>query len=387
MIILNYALNTLLMILSWVVPKKKGLIILGAGNGKKWKGNPKYLYLYCLKSRPDIQPLWITSSNEVHTSLSTKEFPVVSVYSISGFWNILRAEYFFIEQSAKDISYAGVILGRFNIIQTWHGTPLKQIAFDTFSSTSHPLKRIYRYILRKEYSNYILVPSPSTDISPLLSSGLSNDNITVTGYPRNDILLDVKIQKAVQVTNELQMIRGKKVIGYIPTFRDASSSISPFSNDEYVALQNWLEENNSVFLIKKHPFQKELTIPEGLSHIYDISDTIDDIQEFLISCDILITDYSSVYFDFMLLRRPIIFYSYDLEEYMNKSRKLYFSYNEVTPGPHAKSAAELINLLDSTETWFTAKENITRYENIQKQFNHFTDSESSKRLIEYFFPL
>lgn len=382
-----YIIHIVLFLASWIVPKKPGLMVFGAGRGTAFKGNTKYLYLYVNESRPDLTPLWLTRSTHIYDQLKEKKLPVVRLDTLQSIWNILRAEYICIEQSAKDIAYAGILLGRFRIVQTWHGTPLKKIAADTFSTPTNLAKRIYRALLLREFKNYVLIPSPAPEVSPLLSSGLGNNqHVQVMGYPRNDVLLAPERAFTHLKSFVKQHVGSRKIIAYIPTFRDAESTILPFSDSEWKQLDEWLSQNEYTFVVKKHPFQKTLAVPADAAHIVDLSSEIDDIQEFLPYVDILITDYSSVYFDFMITKRPVLFYAYDLEQYLSKSRAMYYTYEEAIPGPVAASAQELIQLLESHTTWFPSQEYQNSYNTILNRFNTYTDVLSSERIINHLYP-
>ena len=123
----NLLLNLSLFVLSYIIPKNNNLYLFGAGRGTLFKGNPKYLYLYLLKNEYPYQISWITKNRSVYDRLNEKSYPVLKMYSIMGFWKILKAKYLIIEMSARDVYFIGYIAGNFNFIQTWHGTPLKKI--------------------------------------------------------------------------------------------------------------------------------------------------------------------------------------------------------------------------------------------------------------------
>src|SRR5690606_3485094 len=105
----------------------------------------------------------------------------------------------------------------------------------------------------------------------------------------------------------------------------------------------YLHKNNILLVIKRHPFDK--THFQSLSNIKDYSDNIVDVQELLVCTDILITDYSSVFFDFSLTNRPIIFYAYDYNEYLENCRGMYFDYYKEMLGPFARNESELLHLI------------------------------------------
>lgn len=130
------------------------------------------------------------------------------------------------------------------------------------------------------------------------------------------------------------------MIFYMPTFRE--SEILFFENFDRDDFQMFLEENNILFCIKLHPKSK---LNEEFRNIQSenimVINKDADPYVFLKMADVLITDYSSIYFDYLLLDRPIIFFAYDLEEYLNDSREMYFDYDEFTPGEKVNDYQEL----------------------------------------------
>src|SRR5699024_8307233 len=176
-----------------------------------------------------------------------------------------------------------------------------------------------------------------------------------------------------------------KVVLYAPTFRDHKNAVRPLSDDLY-SYNKRLAVDNILLLVKKHPWQHTFKIPDALSNIRDISDEVDDIQELYPHVDVLVTDYSSAFFDFMLTNRPIIFYPYDLEEYLKQCRGLYYDYYEELQGPFAKTEAELFELIFTVDDWCKEPQYVDRYQKVLKKYNQFQDGNSSKRVLHYLYP-
>ena len=174
----------------------------------------------------------------------------------------------------------------------------------------------------------------------------------IAGYPRNQVLisddikniyLDEENRDRKKIISFLKKkINGgnKKMIFYMPTFRE--SEILFFENFDRDDFQMFLEENNILFCIKLHPKSK---LNEEFRNIQSenimVINKDADPYVFLKMADVLITDYSSIYFDYLLLDRPIIFFAYDLEEYLSDSREMYFDYDEFTPGEKVNDYQEL----------------------------------------------
>lgn len=376
-------LNFLLFLLSYIIPKKKDTFLFGSGGGNSFKGNPKYLYLYMIKNKektdsPNV--IWITSNKKVYIDLKNNNLSVVFKFSLKSFFTVLKSEFIIIDQSTKDFSFLGTILGNFNIIQTWHGTPLKKIGLDSTKKNTNLFYKVFDWILKKEFKNYKMIISSSNEVSKRLKKAFLNNKVLITGYPRNDIFYNQKLS-CENLKNKLNLSKYSKIISYLPTFRDVETTIKPFSNKGIIKLNEYLKKKNYLFLLKKHPFDKNFQSFQDLSNIKDFTKEIDDVQEILIYTDLLITDYSSVFFDYMLTNNPVIYYSYDYEEYLKNCRGIYYNYYEELPGPFARNEEELYNLI-STNSWFKKKEYKKKYKEFNNKFNKYQDGKSCERLIK-----
>ncbi|HET8574538.1 MAG TPA: CDP-glycerol glycerophosphotransferase family protein [Edaphocola sp.] len=390
----NLLVQSLLLILSYIIPKKKNLIIFGAGDAKQFQGNPKYIYQF-LRSNPykTISYFWSAKSKKQQDFLKKINAPFIDPYTLSGFFKILRAQYMVIEKSTFDVYYTKMIFGRFNFIQTWHGTPLKHIGIDKDNSASGPavltdknnsgykfLKRI-KFFTRQKFK---LITAPSEEIKTLFQNVFENRNVAVTGYARNDVIFN----PALAVSDYGRILNLKayaKTILFAPTFRDDTDTLSPLS-DSLMEFNRDLKQKNYLFLVKKHPWQKNFHIPENLSHIIDVSGEIDDIQELYPHVDILINDYSSAFFDFMLSKKPVIFYPYDLENYLENCRGMYLDYYKDLPGPFAQNEPELFSLIFSVEEWQNDTAYQARYDHLLRRYNLYIDGHSSERVLKLLFP-
>jgi len=242
---------------------------------------------------------------------------------------------------------------------------------------------LQRFIINsKENRSYHTILAASEETKRIFNKVFVNKNISILGYPRNDVFFDNTILYDNYEKN-LNLDKYEKVILYCPTFRDNPSSKIVFSADFLEKLNHYLKDLNYVFLIKKHINEKQIFNVNNFSNIIDVSEKVEDVQDLLVFTDFLITDYSSVFFDFVLLDRPIIFYCYDFKEYLKNSRDMYYDYFEEIPGPFAKNQDELFQLLTSTEKLFIQKEYKEKYELFRKKFNYYLDGQSSERLYDY----
>jgi len=226
---------------------------------------------------------------------------------------------------------------------------------------------------------YKMVLASSKEVKKTLISAFLNKNVKITGYPRNDILFNRKLA-FFDYKREFELNKYKKVLLYAPTWRDNYTGIKPFSNKGLAKLNSYLSKNNYLLLVKKHPAGKKISIPKNLCNIRDITFRVGDIQELLIFTNILITDYSSVFFDFVLLDRPIIYYPYDYEEYLENCRGMYYDYYKEIPGPFAKNEKKLLYLIKTVDKWFNDEAYQTKYKKFKNRFNYYQDGKSCERV-------
>jgi len=186
-----------------------------------------------------------------------------------------------------------------------------------------------------------------------------------TGYPRNDALLDESLrhhplmsvgmdEQAVRAVREARS-RGRRVVLYTPTFR--KHFVDPFSNGslDLTTLNTFAELHEVLILVKLHPWMRQPVDLEKAGHNIVFASPDSDIYPLMPDVDVLVTDYSSIYFDFLLLDRPILFYCQDLNDYINDDRGFIFDYNAMTPGPkvvtQAAMESALAGILQGEDAW------------------------------------
>lgn len=366
-------LNFLLFLFSYIIPKKKNLYLIGSRWGKEFAENSKYVYIYANKQKVNKKFLWITESTSVFKILKNKNLPVVKKNSLKGFWSILRSSKIIFSSGTRDIAYFSFLFGKFKFIELWHGSPIKSISF---SRAKNIKERIVKWGLKKQLKKYLFVLHTCEKNKKLIEKGFLTKKIKILGYPRNDGLFN-----AINFEKEIRLNEFKKVILYMPTFRDTRSLKKPFTASGLRKLNLFLKKHSFLFLIKKHPAEKNWKLFNEYSNILDISD-ISDPNEIMAKTDILISDYSGAPLDFSILNKPIIFYPYDYTEYSMKSRKMGINYYEDLPGPFAKNESELLDLLKKTERWFSDINYIKKYKHFAESFNKYRDAKSSKRVYK-----
>ena len=278
-------------------------------------------------------------------------------------------------------------------VQCWHGTPLKRLGHDieikSVNSTENKKVRNKRYDRDALMYNYMISPSKFCTEKFTSAFNLKNlhkeDVIIEKGYPRNDYLFNYKKSDVKRIKKELNVPLDKKVILYAPTFRDNQHSNNiGYTYSIAVDFDNLKKKigDEYIVLFRPHYFiANKFNFDKYKGFVYNVSE-YEDINELYIISDILITDYSSVFFDFANLKRPMLFYMYDLEEYKNNLRDFYIDLKEL-PGPIVETEKKLISEIKNIENY--DKKYKTKYEKFNKKYNYLDDGKATERVIEVIF--
>lgn len=341
-------------LLSLLIKRNKNIWLFGSLSGHGFIYSSKYLYMYLTESsQTQIKPVWVTKKISLVNELKSKGYEVYYKYSLKGLYYILKSKYYFVDCKLSDISMT--FSQGAEIINLWHGIPLKKIEADIDAGkhkNSHKYNVIEEYFLKalqNQYEHYF-ISCGNYDKNIFVSAFKADKNkVSSLGSPRNDVLFknfkdqDIFMEEKVKHIQSLKN-QGKKILFYLPTYRDTGRNITEWLNSK--KLHDVLKKNNAVLAFKLHPNDKNVINVES-EELYKLSNKT-DLYVLLKKMDCLITDYSSVYFDYLLLDRPIIFYPFDLEEYIAQDRPLYVDYDEYTPGRKAYNEDELINAIQLT---------------------------------------
>ena len=210
--------------------------------------------------------------------------------------------------------------------------------------------------------------------------GLAKGKVAVTGYPRNDVLFDTARSVAAFDTSLPAEFTSaadseRTVILYLPTYRDSGKS---YMNMNWERLDELMEDIGSTFFFKTHPVDR-LKNEISCKNVHQLPQLI-DVYDLLPRTDILISDYSSIVFDFMMLNRPIIYYTPDLEEFLSSSRALNFHPKEIAVGPMCESFAELLAALEQIVLSGAAEYDSKRRE-VFPRLQAFRDGRASERVL------
>ena len=264
------------------------------------------------------------------------------------------------------------------VVQMWHGTGvIKKIGADTNTGKLKELE--YR---ANQNNTHLLVSSPVTKAIYAQSFSMPQDKVYITGMPRTDAFFDTAYQqKAVNAFyEEYAQCRGRKIILYAPTFRD-SQVANPVIELDYQKMAKELGEEYIIGL-RLHPFvarnrRKDVSLPEN---VIDFS-AYQSLHTLLFATDILVTDYSSIIFEFAALQKPMIFFAYDLQEFKKQGRGFYWDYETYVPGPVVQDTAQVIagirQLMEETP-----EEDAKKRKAFVEDTYQYQDSNARQRIVE-----
>jgi len=276
-------------------------------------------------------------------------------------------------------------------IQTWHGTPLKRLGFDIQSGISanaiYSLKEWQdHYGLEGRRLTYLLAGSPFAAKTLASAFNLTQtgrtDAVLQLGYPRNDYLSTFTADQAAATRARLGIPDGNRVIMYAPTWRDdqhSSGTGYTYKNEvDFDLLREQLGDGYTVLFRAHYLIANSFDFERFGDFVIDASG-VNDINDLYVISDVLVTDYSSVFFDYANLQRPIIFYMYDLDRYANEIRGFYLGLDEL-PGPIVQTQDEFTAAVRSSSE--LSPDEVTRLRRFAEKYAPLDDGHAGERVVE-----
>jgi len=328
------------------------LILFETFMGRQYGCNPKAIYEYMINNPAfdGYKFVWAFVDPE-----KAHEFPTLNRAETVEF---KTREYYECCAKAKYIVTNSALNYRIQrkpeqvFMQTWHGTPLKRLRCDIEAEKGNVNNTLDEIKIKNDMDvvRYNLFLSPSEFASEKFKSSFNmkelgiEDIVVETGYPRNDFLFHYSQEDADGIRKSLGIPEGKKVILYAPTFRDNEHDGAGYTYDVHLDFDRLRKEigDEYIVLFRAHYFVANRFDFNRFSDFVIDASKLDDITPLYVISDVLITDYSSVFFDYANLRRPMLFYMYDLDDYAEGIRGFYFGIDEI-PGPKIRTEDELID--------------------------------------------
>ncbi len=329
--ILTFICAPILFIISLLYPKDRKIWLFGGWFGLRYADNSKDFFEYCIRSESDssIKFIWVLKNKDLIAEVEASGGEWIYAYSWKGLRTQLKAKVFITCINSSDF-IPFVITPRNYFVQLWHGSPIKYIGMD---SRKTRLRRWLDSIRFRLIDGYDLMISPADCFDRIFKSafGLQQNKIMRSGYPRNENLRLTE-EKVMLIRNHFQCNPKTKLFVYLPTHRMEGKSQSPFVPllEKFLEFGEEIDEKDLKVVVKPHFYEKDslthLKDNNGISIVYDLPF---DLYELLGASDGLITDYSSVVFDYELLGRSMILFPFDYQEYSAADRPLYFAFEEI----------------------------------------------------------
>lgn len=346
-------------------------------------GNERAVF-EAVKDDPRIKKIILHRSKYIDVDGQNVE--VVPLNSLEGQRYLIKAKVAFIKHTPSRNLGIDVDACSRHLINLWHGIPLKRIGYASLDQKEN-LARLYA-----EHQRCRAVISSSRVDQLAMASAfypLSYNDVWVTGLPRNDFVVRSQRQLPADMQKEVVRIRevlsGRKLVLFAPTFRNAQEgSYYSFSRSELSMLSRLLNRHNAVLGVREHLADKDRSYSKQLSEIGAVclDDSIYPNIESIFHCaSVLLTDYSSCFFDFLLTGKPVVSFAYDYDRYVGSERGMFYDMQSVFPGPICRDAASLIGALEAALGAPSSLIN-HKYEYCRRLFFDFQDDKSSARVVK-----
>lgn len=322
------------------------------GYKKQFKDNVKYLYIYLLEHHKEITPIWISSSKELVEEMKYYGYPVYYKYSIKGLYHCLTAGFYFSVINSNYVNY--FTSGGAKRVNLWHGIGIKSMTESKSTPADGSLISKICMPYAYEYYDLFLSTTPLLDKVFMNTFHLSDTQVYHGMYPRCEFMCQEKRKLRSYIAKkedssmlELIQFMGKfnKVYIYMPTWRlRLGENFLDFALPDMKKVNEVMKDKNSLLILKLHESVEYKSFSDVRLDNIIYMDPNMDIYPILPFTDILITDYSSVYYDYLLMdNKGVILYDFDYQEYIENEFPFYADYNIYTPGLHVKTFDELLD--------------------------------------------
>ena len=365
-----------------ILPIKKDKIVFCNFSGRGYGDNPKYIAEEIHKRNLNIDMVWLCADKE---TIFPPYIRIVKMWSLQHNYELATA--------GAIVSNVRIDLGvekrkKQTYLQTWHGTPLKKLAFDievpegtTFYRSGMNEEMMHETYAQdvKKY-NYMISPSAFTTKIFQSAFRINRERLIETGYPRNDFLTNYTEEDVLNIKKKLGIPLDKKVLLYAPTWRDNSYITKGYTFKLEVHFDKWQKILGDEYVIVFKPHYlivNDFDIDQYQGFVYFV-EANEDISNLYIIADALVTDYSSVFFDYAILKRPIYFYMYDLIHYRDELRGFYLDVYHDLPGDIIEDENQLLEEIKKGYDY-------QRLDKFNQRFNNHEDGKASKRVVDIVF--
>lgn len=343
---------------SFLFPRRKKKWAFGSFRGA-FNDNAKYLFIHISEKMTEIDSAWLSMNRSTVKEIRAKGLKAFHVLSPKGIWHALTSKFWFFNSYSSDIMFC--FSGGAKLVNLWHGLPMKRIEFDI---TSGPLAdRFEKRSLKERFyhpesfrrPDYLLSASSFFTETFARSFRIPVGQCLMMGYPRNGILNWSETERmhfvkryepgtTKTLISKLNDGGYNRVFIYLPTWRDSQRDFFSYDFD-LKALDETLQQCNALLLLKPHAnVAVDASVVEGLTNVEFVPSGV-DIYPVLPYTDVLITDYSSVLYDYVLMeQKGMILYLYDFQEY-EKERNFTRPFDDLAFGKRVFDFASLLTAI------------------------------------------
>ena len=361
---------------------KENWVVFESFMGRNCSGQPKYVYKYLQEAYGDkYKCIWVVDRKGVEIPGKHK---ICKRFSLKYYYYMNRSKYW-VNNMRQPLSIPR--REETVMLATWHGTPLKRLVFDM--DDVHSANPRYKDIVFKQTRawDYLLSDNPFSTERFQSCFRFEKEKILEYGYPANDpMYAPDREEQAAKIKEKLGIPKDKKVILYAPTWRDDQFYEAGQYGFELDLDVNRLQEefgDEYVLLLRLHYFiVDQLDLSKYGDFTVDGS-SYDDITDLYLISDMLITDYSSVFFDYANLKRPVLYYTYDLDKYRDVLRGFYLDMEKDLPGPLLLTNDEVVDAIKNIDK--IKEQYKDRYEEFYNRFCGVDDGHAAQRVVEKVF--
>lgn len=383
LMIIKMILSLFLRILGKFVEIEDRLIIFSSFNGKTYSDNPRYLFEYMRDDEEFADYHFVWAFKKQKEISGTKS---VKLNSLRYYYLLTKAKYWVF--NAKMPTYYKKSEQIY--LQTWHGTPLKRLGHDIFDNgnTYYRSRLSYKKMLEsydQDSWRWDFLISPNVFASQAFVSAfkIREEKVLEVGYPRVDYLVNSRFDVNIDLIKaRYGLPTNKKIILYAPTWRDNSFDVKGYKFQLIVDFHKWKKilGQNTIILFKPHYLISNVyQVPEDLTDFVYLMEANADINDAYLMSDSLITDYSSVFFDYANLNRPIYFYMYDFEEYEQELRGFYLNIPNDLPNDVITREDDLLVKINNEDFDYE------RLRKFNQKFNLWNDGKACSKVVKRIF--
>jgi CDP-glycerol glycerophosphotransferase len=355
-------------------------VVFTSFGGRQFSDSPRAIYEELVRRDSSLEQMWVVSDARCVVPDSA---------------TVLRSgsrDYYDALAGARFVVANGFLPDWFErrpdqvVVQTLQGTPLKRIGLDVPHLKS-TMRRSWKWAAQVAGWQYVV--SPSAFATPVLRQAYGFEGeLLELGLPRNDVLAahETRSVRGDRVRDALGLADGARVVLYAPTYRDhVIDRRGRYRLDQHLDVERLLPAlgPDGVLLIRKHPLVADPVLTGDDPRVHDVS-AWPDANELLAAADVLVTDYSSLAFDFAVTNRPIVFFTYDLDVYRDDIRGFYIDLEAEAPGPLVRTTGELADALAAVG-YDVPSEYTERYRAWRERFCELDDGQASARVVERLF--